>query len=111
LKTFAQHEKCFFCRSCKRPLDSVFACDAPDGEIYCKGCYAKNFGAKGYGYGGSNVPAMMAGEPGQFADDRVQVDFMPAPKNGAPRNNSSTGCLRCGYAVYEAEKLIAAGRN
>ena len=35
---------------------------------------------------------------------------MPAPKNGAPRNNSSTGCLRCGYAVYEAEKLIAAGR-
>ena len=35
---------------------------------------------------------------------------MPAPKNGAPRNTSSTGCLRCGYAVYEAEKLIAAGR-
>ena len=35
---------------------------------------------------------------------------MPAPKNGAPRNPSSTGCLRCGYAVYEAEKLIAAGR-
>ena len=27
---------------------------------------------KGYGYGGSNVPAMMAGEPGQFANDRVQ---------------------------------------
>ena len=35
---------------------------------------------------------------------------MPAPKNGAPRNPSETGCLRCGYAVYEAEKLIAAGR-
>ena len=41
------HKKCFSCNSCKRPLDSVLACDAPDGEIYCKGCYAKNFGAKG----------------------------------------------------------------
>ena len=45
------HKKCFSCNSCKRPLDSVLACDAPDGEIYCKGCYAKNFGAKGYGFG------------------------------------------------------------
>ena len=33
---------------------------------------------------------------------------MPLPKNGAPRDPG--GCLRCGYAVYEAEKLIAAGR-
>ena len=41
------HKKCFSCNSCKRPLDSVLVCDAPDGEIYCKGCYAKNFGAKG----------------------------------------------------------------
>jgi len=110
-KSSSFHKKCFSCFDCKRPLDSTLCNDAPNGEIFCKLCYAKNFGPKGYGYGGSNVPAMMAGEPGQFANDRVQVDFMPAPKNGAPRNPSSTGCLRCGYAVYEAEKLIAAGRN
>ena len=45
-------QKCFTCGNCSRPLDSVLCCDAPDGDIYCKGCYAKTFGAKGYGYGG-----------------------------------------------------------
>ena len=33
---------------------------------------------------------------------------MPAPKGGMVR--SPGGCLRCGHSVYEAEKLIAAGR-
>lgn len=45
------HKKCFTCKSCTRPLDSMLACDAPNGDIYCKGCYAKTFGAKGYGFG------------------------------------------------------------
>jgi len=108
-KSNSFHKKCFTCFECKKPLDSTSCNDAPNGEIFCKACYGKNFGPKGYGFAGSNVPAMMAGEPGQFADDRVQMDFMPLPKNGAPRDPG--GCLRCGYAVYEAEKLIAAGRN
>ena len=25
-------------------------CDAPDGEVYCKLCYAKKYGPKGYGF-------------------------------------------------------------
>ena len=25
-------------------------CDAPDGDIYCKLCYAKKYGPKGYGF-------------------------------------------------------------
>ena len=25
---------------------SVLACDAPDDDIYCRGCYGKKFGAK-----------------------------------------------------------------
>ena len=37
-----------------------------------------------------------------------RVDFLPAPKSGFGKNPQ--GCLRCGYSVYEAEKLIAAGR-
>ena len=48
------HKACFTCEngSCKRPLDSVSVCDTPNGNIYCKGCYGKTFGAKGYGFGG-----------------------------------------------------------
>ena len=26
--------------------------DAPDGNIYCKGCYGNKFGLRGYGFGG-----------------------------------------------------------
>ncbi len=67
------HKQCFSCFDCKRPLDSTLCCDAPNDEIFCKICYAKNFGPKGYGYGGSgSMPALVAGEIGQFADDRIQ---------------------------------------
>ena len=45
-------QKCFSCKACTRPLDSMLACDAPDNDIYCKGCYSKKFGAHGYGFGG-----------------------------------------------------------
>ncbi|KAJ3615899.1 hypothetical protein Zmor_012212 [Zophobas morio] len=44
------HRSCFKCYSCSKPLDSTTVTDR-DGAIYCKGCYAKNFGPKGYGYG------------------------------------------------------------
>lgn len=49
------HKKCFNCAECHRPLDSVLACDGPDKEIHCRGCYAKLFGPKGFGYGHTPV--------------------------------------------------------
>ena len=33
---------------------------------------------------------------------------MPNDRESKPQEGK--GCLRCGYSVYEAEKLIAAGR-
>jgi len=44
------HTRCFNCVTCKKGLAAADLCDK-DGEAYCKACYAKNFGPKGYGYG------------------------------------------------------------
>jgi len=41
---------CFTCGACSKRLESTSLCER-DGEIYCKGCYGRNFGPKGYGYG------------------------------------------------------------
>ena len=54
------HKKCFKCCICKRPLDSVTHCDAPDGEIYCKLCYAKKYGPKGYGFAAGSGGVLVA---------------------------------------------------
>ncbi|XP_068600347.1 cysteine and glycine-rich protein 1-like isoform X1 [Brachionichthys hirsutus] len=43
--------RCFTCASCGKALESTTVTDK-DGEIYCRACYGKNFGPKGYGYGG-----------------------------------------------------------
>jgi len=44
------HKSCFNCSECHKKLDSTTVCDK-DGEIYCKSCYGKNFGPKGFGFG------------------------------------------------------------
>jgi len=41
---------CFSCRECNKRLESTSLCER-DGEIYCKTCYGKQWGPKGYGFG------------------------------------------------------------
>ena len=47
---------CFTCQDCNKSLDSTNVADYRDEQncvsIYCKGCYNKHHGPKGYGYGG-----------------------------------------------------------
>merc|ERR1719461_2382376 len=60
-KEHAFHKKCFTCLECNRPLDSTSCNDSPDGEIFCRLCFGKNFGPKGYGFGqGSGPPTLMS---------------------------------------------------
>lgn len=47
------HKKCYNCCNCHRPLDSTLQCDGPDKEIYCRACYGKKYGPKGFGFGHS----------------------------------------------------------
>lgn len=59
------HKKCYNCCQCHRPLDSTLQCDGPDKEIYCKACYGKKYGPKGFGFG--HAPTL------------VSIDAMSAP--------------------------------
>jgi len=111
-KNHSFHKPCFTCLECQRPLDSMTCCDSPDGEIFCKACYGKNFGPHGYGFGGAgSVPALMAAGPGQFEEPRSLIDFHPGTSDGEVPVEDDSGCKRCGFKVFDAEKLMAAGRN
>jgi len=46
----AWHKSCFTCLVCNKRIDSSNMCER-DSEIYCRACYGKNFGPKGFGYG------------------------------------------------------------
>uniref|UniRef100_A0A4Y0AMQ5 LIM zinc-binding domain-containing protein n=1 Tax=Anopheles funestus TaxID=62324 RepID=A0A4Y0AMQ5_ANOFN len=96
------HKKCFNCNECHRPLDSMIACDGPDREIHCRACYGKLFGPKGFGFG--HTPTLVSTDA-QAAP--VHTDAKPA--NG-PKAKDGKGCTRCGYAVYEAEKMLSKNR-
>lgn len=47
-KTF--HKLCFKCTSCNKLLETNILTEH-QGDLYCRSCYAKNYGPKGYGYG------------------------------------------------------------
>ncbi|XP_021953785.1 muscle LIM protein Mlp84B isoform X1 [Folsomia candida] len=94
------HKTCFSCASCRRPLDSILSCDGPDREIYCKACYGKNFGPKGYGYGYSPTLISVTGESTAPLSQNIEGEKAP----------EGEGCGRCGMKVFEAEKMLAKGR-
>ncbi|KAK3587401.1 hypothetical protein CHS0354_028779 [Potamilus streckersoni] len=48
--TDAWHKSCCNCKICHKSID-VTTLSNHEGEIYCKPCYSKNFGPKGYGFG------------------------------------------------------------
>lgn len=49
--------------SCRKGLDSTTVA-AHDSEIYCKSCYGKKYGPKGYGYG-QGAGALSSDPPGE----------------------------------------------
>jgi len=104
------HRKCFKCVNCKRPLDSMTHCDGTDGEIYCKLCYAKKYGPKGYGFaagaGGvltaENIPGGDAVDEAKAALASIDVSAIKAAEG--------EGCPRCGGKVFMAEEINSRGR-
>ncbi|XP_031625124.1 muscle LIM protein 1-like isoform X2 [Contarinia nasturtii] len=45
------HKGCFKCSMCSKFLEST-NCNEHDKELFCKNCYGRKYGPKGYGFGG-----------------------------------------------------------
>ena len=55
VSNFVYHSRsCFTCADCNKRLDSTTLSNKGD-QIYCKACYGKKFGPKGFGYAGNSV--------------------------------------------------------
>ncbi len=48
VKEKTYHKRCASCVNCTKPLSSRDLCEGKDGEIYCKSCYSRKYGAPGY---------------------------------------------------------------
>ncbi|VDP07169.1 unnamed protein product [Soboliphyme baturini] len=129
------HRRCFSCANpeCRKTLDSLTCSDHND-EAYCKFCYKKLFGPKGYGYGQGAGTLSMEGSDQEWRKDvpnytKSQAASALDRRSGSlssssgspnrtlsPQNDQRPAyggvdvCPRCGRAVFLAEKLMAAGK-
>ncbi|KAJ3072088.1 Cysteine and glycine-rich protein 1 [Podochytrium sp. JEL0797] len=128
------HKMCLNCKECNKSLDSTNLTER-NNEAYCKTCYAKMFGPKGYGYGISSMSTdSLITENQKFfnAKESASVDSVSTAVAGTqPAFNGSTasqaaamfeqkaklatpavaagGCPRCGKQVYFAEQILGPG--
>nr|XP_033773618.1 cysteine and glycine-rich protein 1 [Geotrypetes seraphini] len=108
------HKSCFLCMVCKKNLDSTTVAVHGE-EIYCKSCYGKKYGPKGYGYGqGAGTLSMDKGESLGIRPEET-LSHQPTNNPNASRMAQKVGgadcCPRCGKSVYAAEKVIGAGKS
>ncbi|XP_066504178.1 cysteine and glycine-rich protein 3 [Hoplias malabaricus] len=106
------HKTCFICMGCRKGLDSTTVA-AHDSEIYCKSCYGKKYGPKGYGYGqgaGALSSDPVDSDPAQSQEAKPRPSSGSGPTRFAQKFGSSERCPRCSQAVYAAEKVMGAGK-
>ena len=81
------------------------------GDIYCKSCYGKEFGPKGFGFGGSmgfvdpNGPSPEKTGPASIAQSSTQptAAMQTAPNPLASKFGGGDKCPKCNKTVYFAE--------
>ncbi|PAA49011.1 hypothetical protein BOX15_Mlig016670g3 [Macrostomum lignano] len=99
------HKFCLKCCLCNKLLDSSTVNDHED-RIYCRACYAKNFGPKGYGFAGGAAGLQSEGQPNHVENVATARPSPSAVKYGG----GGEKCSRCSGSVYFNERLQATGR-
>lgn len=77
----------------------MLACDGPNKDIYCKACYGKRYGPKGFGYGHAPTLVCTSGD-----------SEAPTESKMGTKAAEGEGCPRCGFFVYAAEQMISKTR-
>eukprot|EP01094_Clydonella_sp_ATCC50884_P024422 TRINITY_DN6124_c0_g1_i1.p1 TRINITY_DN6124_c0_g1~~TRINITY_DN6124_c0_g1_i1.p1 ORF type:complete len:167 (-),score=41.79 TRINITY_DN6124_c0_g1_i1:223-666(-) len=106
------HKSCLTCKDCNKRVDSTTLADH-GGEAYCKNCYGKNFGPKGFGYGGGGA-IMHTGDQAKTPVNAGGGTSSPvrasSPASSAPAAASSTSggaapkfCPQCGTPAAGAK--------
>lgn len=107
------HKACFRCGSCSKALDSTTLCQHEE-DIFCKACYGRLYGPKGYGYaGGAAGLSVDNGKADEICRQNVshytQAQVASVMINGG-ESGSNEVCARCGGAVYFAERAAGMGK-
>lgn len=96
------HKSCASCRACDRHLDLTTVFGGPDKDIYCQGCYARNFGCASYRGVQSNA----------WVDQNANSNMRYTTLNTTNATNiiksdtPADACIRCSGKVFQAEKMI-----
>ncbi|TPX35985.1 hypothetical protein SmJEL517_g01835 [Synchytrium microbalum] len=114
------HKACMTCKECNKRLDSMNLTEK-DGEAYCKTCYGKLYGPKGYGYGGgagtlstdstiTSIPRSESGLQAASPSPRTSTTTPSAPEAEALKKFvGSDVCPNCSKQVYFAEQQLGPG--
>lgn len=95
------HIACFRCKTCGDRLDSTSLCTQNE-EIFCKTCYGKAFGPKGYGFGGGAGVLHNTGIQDQKSEKKssTKASVSNRPKFctecGTKCNSTTKFCPECG---------------
>ncbi|XP_048401575.1 cysteine and glycine-rich protein 3 [Stegostoma tigrinum] len=106
------HKTCFICMICRKALDSTTVA-AHEAEIYCKACYGKKYGPKGYGYGqgAGTLSSETLETPGAHqVEAKPHPSANPSSSKFAHKFGGAEKCPRCSQSVYAAEKVIGGGK-
>ncbi|XP_063989313.1 muscle LIM protein Mlp84B isoform X1 [Diachasmimorpha longicaudata] len=101
------HKACFKCKICGRSLDSTLHCDGPDGDVYCRACYPKQFGPRGIGHAG----VLWIGLQSDIEDNGDAAPKTTVIDTAAIQAPPGKGCPRCGGVVFAAEQVLAKSRE
>ncbi|XP_060608292.1 cysteine and glycine-rich protein 1-like isoform X3 [Ruditapes philippinarum] len=111
------HKLCLKCAKCNKLLDS-YSCTNHEDEIFCKACYGKMFGPKGYGFaGGAGGLSMDTGKPYEVTRGNVSSYQLAQAAPTLERNGGGgkwgggDACPRCCKQVYFAEEVRAVGKK